>query len=115
MKKNKSKEAKFFCESCQSEVPNNSKFCPTCGKFFCSVRCPSCGLTGDNKLFVNGCPECGYAFTPQNNKQNKLNQRFFKMNQKKHQKDFSLPLWVYICSISTLIIVIIGLYSCLIK
>ena len=40
------KEAKFFCESCGSEVPRKSRFCPVCGKFFASVRCPKCGHTG---------------------------------------------------------------------
>ena len=62
--KNKKKEAKFFCESCGSEVPRNSKTCPQCGKFFASVRCPQCGRTGSNEDFINGCPTCGYAVNP---------------------------------------------------
>ena len=63
-KRSKSKEAKFFCESCGSEVPRNSKTCPVCGKFFASVRCPQCGRIGDNDDFKNGCPTCGYAINP---------------------------------------------------
>ena len=63
-KRNKSKEAKFFCESCGSEVPRNSRTCPTCGKFFASVRCPQCGRIGSNDDFKNGCPTCGYAVNP---------------------------------------------------
>ena len=63
-KKSKSKEAKFFCESCGSEVPRNSKTCPMCGKFFASVRCPQCGRIGSNDDFKNGCPTCGYAVNP---------------------------------------------------
>ena len=63
-KSNNSKEAKFFCESCGSEVPRNSRVCPTCGKFFASVRCPQCGKTGTNEDFKKGCPSCGYAVNP---------------------------------------------------
>ena len=55
------KKAKYFCENCGSEVASNARFCPKCGKFFSSVRCPKCGCTGDVKKFKNGCPQCGYA------------------------------------------------------
>ena len=44
--KNKSEQAKFFCESCGKEVKQNAKVCTYCGKFFSSVRCPNCGKTG---------------------------------------------------------------------
>lgn len=57
----KKKKAKFFCENCNSEVPAKAKFCPKCGKFFSSVRCPQCSYTGDIKEFIHGCPSCGYA------------------------------------------------------
>lgn len=57
----KSQAAKFFCENCGAEVPQNAKVCRHCGRFFSSVRCPSCGTTGTNKTFENGCPNCGYA------------------------------------------------------
>lgn len=57
----KSQSAKFFCENCGSEVPQNAKVCRHCGRFFSSVRCPVCGTTGTNKKFENGCPTCGYA------------------------------------------------------
>ncbi|WP_191014861.1 zinc ribbon domain-containing protein [Treponema zioleckii] len=60
--------AKFFCESCGAEVPANSKFCRHCGRFFSSVRCPVCGLTGSNEKFKNGCPNCGYAIPGKNGK-----------------------------------------------
>ena len=62
------KTAKFFCESCGAEVPSNSKFCKHCGRFFSSVRCPVCGLTGTNEKFKNGCPNCGYAVPGRNGK-----------------------------------------------
>ncbi|MDY2923913.1 MAG: zinc ribbon domain-containing protein [Treponema sp.] len=29
----KSRKAKFFCENCGAEVPQNAKFCRNCGRF----------------------------------------------------------------------------------
>jgi hypothetical protein len=55
------KKPKFFCESCGSEVRQNDRLCPHCGRFFASVKCPSCGISGDARAFRNGCPRCGYA------------------------------------------------------
>jgi len=52
---------KFFCESCGAEVARNAKACPSCGKFFASVKCPACGFSGDTGIFRDGCPACGYA------------------------------------------------------
>ncbi len=122
------KEAKFFCESCGSEVPRKSRFCPVCGKFFASVRCPKCGHTGATEDFKNGCPDCGYAVnsngslsqnqnsdnSSQNNikYKNKIASKKLKKNNKSGQ-DGSLPVWIYIISILVLIILIICLYSCL--
>jgi len=55
--------AKFFCENCSAEVPQNAKMCRHCGRFFSSVRCPVCGMTGPSTKFSNGCPSCGYAIS----------------------------------------------------
>ena len=52
---------KFYCDNCGTKVSRDTVKCPKCGRFFKSVRCPSCGLTGSPDLFVNGCPSCGYA------------------------------------------------------
>lgn len=139
MKKKKSKEAKFFCESCGSEVPRNSRVCPTCGKFFASVRCPQCGRIGSNDDFKNGCPTCGYAVNPDSltvgNSYNSAGSRFGN-NRKKAGRfgvrgklglankrsavnnsntyvESGLPFWVYLISIMILIALVIGLYSCL--
>jgi len=60
-RKSDSKNPRFFCESCGEEVPRNSKNCPKCGKYFASVRCPSCAFTGEEILFKEGCPVCGYS------------------------------------------------------
>ncbi len=57
----KKQNAKFFCENCGAEVPQNARVCRHCGRFFSSVRCPVCGTTGSNDKFANGCPNCGYA------------------------------------------------------
>ena len=131
----KTKEAKFYCESCGSQVPRNSKVCPTCGKFFASVRCPKCGRTGSNDDFKNGCPACGYAVNPdsllggataypkssssaknikfKNNSGSNFSSLFNKSNKRKSYSSDSLPVWVYISTVLVLIILVILLYSCL--
>ena len=126
-KRSKSKEAKFFCESCGSEVPRNSKVCPTCGKFFASVRCPQCGRIGSNEDFKNGCPTCGYAVNPDS----ELGRGNFGMPASGYgvngllglgrrnsaarggYVESSLPWWVYMVSILILLALVAGLYSCL--
>lgn len=132
--RNKKKEAKFFCESCGNEVPRNSKTCPSCGKFFASVRCPHCGRTGSNDDFINGCPTCGYAVNPDtlggcghytpvlgNSKNNTkrfnsngLDMSFFtRRNKSTYHPDAGLPIWVYAFTIFVLIVLVFCLYSCL--
>lgn len=131
MKKNKvsGKEAKFFCESCGSEVPRQSKFCPTCGKFFMSVRCPNCGKIGTNDDFKNGCPDCGYAVDKTaaavtarqfENIKNYSYSQGIDFNGKKSSRaaamkknDSQLPIWIPIVCICVLGALIAGLYSCL--
>ncbi len=128
MKRDNTKEAKFFCESCGSEVPRQSKFCPTCGKFFASVKCPRCGKIGTNDDFKNGCPDCGYAV---NNsyvgigipKNKKIKDSFFfeyendskKYNSKKRKgyEDSAVPFWLPVVCIAILMGLLVGLWSCL--
>ena len=136
-KKSKSKEAKFFCESCGSEVPRNSRTCPTCGKFFASVRCPQCGRIGSNDDFKNGCPTCGYAVNPDagmghgssaaelfgsggnDSSRGTFGTRsLLGLNKKsgRNKNDYvesRLPWWVYLVSILILLALVAGLYSCL--
>lgn len=105
--------AKFFCEFCDYEVPIDARFCPRCGHFFASVRCPVCGKIGDQSLFKHGCPKCGYASTPkartnQTQSGNEQKQRrkikfpkfdgSFNFPEGKSRKvtTGSLPIWVYI-------------------
>lgn len=123
-----SKEAKFFCESCGSEVPRKSRFCPTCGKFFASVRCPECGKTGSPDDFKDGCPECGYA--PGNTQRNQDDKPADGAASRSRRKsrgirkakreiarkagaDSGPPAWAYFVAVIVLAGLIIALYSCL--
>ena len=125
MKEYLSKQAKFFCESCGAEVPQNSKVCMTCGKFFAAVRCPNCGNTGNTEDFINGCPKCGYAVGGKNNKkgfnniknkkQNNISLGSFRnLNNKDKKSESALPAWIYIFVISILCVLIFCLYKCMI-
>ncbi len=133
MKENK--KARFFCESCDTEVVGDAKFCPNCGRFFSSVRCPACELTGEHFLFENGCPACGYAMdgspfdtslTP--NQRRKAYQKQKKIENKgnisrgstpyslsavpkKRSSDDPLPVWIYVTIIALLGIVLITVFT----
>lgn len=118
--KPQSKKARFFCEYCDTEVPEEAKFCPKCGRFFASVRCPACGFTGEHFLFTNGCPSCGYAMSgpipekkaikqsiKNNNKSLKKDKKSFTtIEKKKRQGDDSLPSWIYVLSMVLLAIIL---------
>lgn len=103
-----SQNAKFFCENCGAEVPQNAKVCRHCGRFFSSVRCPVCGLTGPSGKFSNGCPGCGYAISNGNKVKPPVNND--KMSSKKsrqtlideidrkngtRREDGTLPPWTF--------------------
>jgi ssDNA-binding Zn-finger/Zn-ribbon topoisomerase 1 len=83
----------FFCENCGAEVPLHAKRCPGCGRFFSSVRCPSCGFTGEESLFAKGCPSCGYSVTPSSAATTK---------SAGIRPAAALPLWVYLVSAAIL-------------
>ena len=55
------KKPHFFCDNCSAEVGHGAESCPRCGRVFASVRCPSCGLIGEEAIFASGCPSCGYS------------------------------------------------------
>lgn len=102
--------AKFFCEFCDYEVPIDARFCPRCGHFFASVRCPVCGKTGDQSLFKHGCPQCGYASIPRRasgtaSESSVKQRRKFRMPKfntninlpdGKKPTAGTLPIWIYI-------------------
>ncbi|MCL2007741.1 MAG: hypothetical protein FWG77_06600 [Treponema sp.] len=94
------KKPRFFCEGCGKEVPIDGKKCPNCGKYFASVRCPSCGFIGDDAAFIGGCPICNYSASqgpPQSNK-------------KDLRPAGALPFWVYILTAAAFTAVIAALF-----
>ena len=127
-------KAKYFCENCGSEVLANARFCPKCGKFFSSVRCPACGHMGTVKDFKNGCPSCHYAMTQEElygeqgeNTSDGLKHKLSRKSKKSIKNAFNTyeskntrksegqdaPLWVFAAGFVFLIL-IIGLifYRC---
>lgn len=86
---------KFFCENCGKEVKRNASACPHCGRFFASVKCPSCGYAGAASQFENGCPRCGYALRPRLKKEEKGKKKTHPKKKKKGTYDDSLPVWLY--------------------
>jgi hypothetical protein len=94
-------DPRFFCENCGAEVPGNAKNCPACGRFFASVRCPSCDFTGGEALFRGGCPACGYSAPPETG-------RILPLPEKKKIPLIAgaLPLWVYVTAILILMSVL---------
>ncbi len=89
---------KFFCENCNNEVKRNTKVCPHCGRFFASVKCPSCHYAGSSDEFIGGCPSCGYAVHSESEKQNvnKRNRKQYNQNQyKSNRYEDPLPWWIY--------------------
>ena len=95
---------RFFCDNCGAEVGRNLRKCPRCGRFFGSVRCPSCGFTGEEGLFKNGCPSCGYS-SPGGVGAG--------IGRRERRAAGPLPLWVYLVSILALLCVIVLLFSVL--
>jgi hypothetical protein len=75
----------FFCEHCGAEVPFHAKNCPGCGRAFQAVRCPNCNFTGEEALFRDGCPVCGYTAAKPG-------------KEPAYRRAEALPLWVYIVS-----------------
>ncbi|MBQ2313478.1 MAG: zinc ribbon domain-containing protein [Treponema sp.] len=123
----RSGQAKYFCENCGSEVAANARFCPHCGRFFSSVRCPQCGYTGGVNAFKKGCPRCHYAMTQEDifgvpaaaagaGKKKSLK----KKNRKKLSRSAAaepagdeVPVWMYIGSVAVLILFFcIVLFQC---
>jgi predicted RNA-binding Zn-ribbon protein involved in translation (DUF1610 family) len=93
------RKPRFFCDNCGVEVDRGAKACPRCGRFFASVRCPSCGYAGEERAFAGGCPSCGYSAPSLPGK---------PAAGKKAAGP--LPLWVYILSIVAMFAVALALW-----
>ncbi|GHU02284.1 hypothetical protein FACS1894147_03840 [Spirochaetia bacterium] len=65
----------------------DEKRCPKCGKFFASIRCAKCGFAGDDQLFNDGCPVCGYSGAVEKKKTG---------GREEPQKSGRVPVWVYL-------------------
>ncbi|MDR2477220.1 MAG: zinc ribbon domain-containing protein [Treponema sp.] len=89
-----SRKPRFFCDNCGVEVDRGAKACPHCGRFFASVRCPSCGYADEEQAFAGGCPSCGYSAPPFKDRGPSIEQKV---------PAGPLPFWVYIFSIVALI------------
>jgi predicted RNA-binding Zn-ribbon protein involved in translation (DUF1610 family) len=99
---------RFFCENCGAEVPRNAKNCPKCGRFFASVRCPSCGFTGEEALFRGGCPVCGYSTPPDTGATPPGTGKILPWPEHKKPPGIAgaLPAWVYVTAVLVLIAVL---------
>jgi hypothetical protein len=62
------------------------------------VRCPACGHSGEEKFFINGCPECGYSADPAAPAVSPFMVKKKKIKKKKAKKPppEPLPSWAYI-------------------
>jgi uncharacterized membrane protein YvbJ len=105
-KKKKDLPPLFYCDNCGAEVSQSEPSCPTCGRKFASIRCPACGFSGEEKLFNNGCPECGYQVLP--GKGGHKNKRAVsRHNRKKAASDSSvegaLPVWAYFLTVAVFV------------
>jgi hypothetical protein len=70
------------------------------------VRCPGCGFTGEEGLFRDGCPVCGYSAASGG--------KILPLPKEKKERRLvfdSLPLWVYLTAVGALILIIWALIS----
>jgi hypothetical protein len=75
--------------------------CPRCGQSFVSIRCQQCGFTGEEALFDQGCPACGYSAASGS-----------AVREERRVSGGALPLWVYVLTILALILAAGALYFC---
>lgn len=104
----------FFCESCGAEVKRNAKSCPECGSAFGSVRCPACDFIGEETLFKNGCPSCGYSSgADQEPGQRQLD--FPDIPPEIKKPAGALPPWVYILTAAAFTAILAALFFTIIR
>jgi len=104
------KKPRFFCDNCGYEVGSEVKNCPYCARIFASVRCPACDYSGPDRMFLNGCPMCGYSAPPPP----KQKSQKFKLPARKDPPPAQpLPFWTYVITFISLFLAI-ALFSWLI-
>lgn len=94
---------RFFCENCGAEVKRSADRCPRCGRRFASVRCPKCDFAGNEGLFTDGCPICGYSAA-------KAEDEGLPRLKLKRTAAGALPFWVYFVTVLAVAAVSIALY-----
>ena len=94
---------RFFCENCGAEVPRGAPRCPDCGRYFASVRCPSCSFIGEEALFSEGCPVCGYS-APHEGGHGRWEREFDRETTPRRAAG-RLPAWVYAATLVALAVV----------
>jgi uncharacterized membrane protein YvbJ len=101
MPRKKSKELPpiFYCDNCGSEVSQDELFCPKCGRKFASIRCPACGFSGEESLFNDGCPRCGYQVVTGKDGRKSGHPSAARISRKKSAvasaAEGALPIWAY--------------------
>jgi uncharacterized membrane protein YvbJ len=99
----------FYCDGCGAEVSQDALACPKCGRKFTSIRCPVCGFSGEEDLFNDGCPKCGYQVLP--GKGRHKNKRIAsasghggKASSYPSTSGGGLPVWAYFLTIAFFIL-----------
>jgi DNA-directed RNA polymerase subunit RPC12/RpoP len=113
-KKHKELQPLFYCDNCGAEVSQDTPACSRCGRKFASIRCPACGFSGEEKLFDNGCPECGYQVLPGKGRHKNLHA--VRRSRKKDAYGLSassapspngtLPVWAYFLALALFVFAI---------
>jgi uncharacterized membrane protein YvbJ len=103
----------FYCDSCGAEVSQDALACPKCGRKFASIRCPACGFSGEEDLFDDGCPKCGYQVLPgkgrhKNKKIASVSRRGRKASGASTSRD-ALPVWAYFLTLAFFIFALLFL------
>jgi predicted RNA-binding Zn-ribbon protein involved in translation (DUF1610 family) len=97
----------FFCDNCGAEVLQDEPSCPKCGRKFASIRCPACGFSGEESLFDDGCPKCGYqVLAGKGGHKNLSSHRGGRKTAYARTHDGALPVWVYFLTFAFFIFVV---------
>jgi transposase len=73
------------------------------------VLCPSCGFAGEEGLFAQGCPVCGYN-TAKTGGKNSVAPGSSRTAKSPRQEAAALPGWVYVLTVLALAGVLAALF-----